>query len=224
MKSFTSITALLLCSLSWIFVPGSGSRTVKVQSGDGVTLLSLNISRIPTHTFWSRIVNTTEISCISLMYEPDGDVLLCEGFQGGTFEMSSNISFVFLKIKDVSDSGLYLCGFYLHQHTGMDVIRLNVKGSDGSDGDTDRECKEGLTKLTSVILAASTAVLVMVIIGLLVQIWKLQTALNEDHQKQNLGSNEMNYAALSFHPPTRRNHRPASEREMEPNVVYAATR
>lgn len=41
---------------------------------------------------------------------------------------------------------------------------------------------------------------------------------------QNLDSDDLNYAALSFQANTKRNRRSAPERELEPNVVYAATR
>ncbi len=41
---------------------------------------------------------------------------------------------------------------------------------------------------------------------------------------QNLDSDALNYAALSFHPKAKSSRRPASEDQLEPNVVYAATR
>lgn len=44
--------------------------------------------------------------------------------------MSANISSVFLKIQhvDISDSGMYFCGFYIDGHTEINVKHLNVKG------------------------------------------------------------------------------------------------
>ena len=65
------------------------------------------------------------------MYEFEGKALLCDGVQNGKFEMSSNISTVFLKIKrvDLSDSGLYFCGYYIKTHTVIaDVTELSVQG------------------------------------------------------------------------------------------------
>lgn len=47
------------------------------------------------------------------MFEPHEPASFCAGFQNGKFEMSTNLSTVFLKIKqvDLLDSGLYFCGF-----------------------------------------------------------------------------------------------------------------
>ncbi|CAK6965333.1 uncharacterized protein LOC121889877 [Scomber scombrus] len=232
MKSFIWITAFLLCSFSWVSVSVSESQTVEVQPGDEVTLQCSNISRSPTHTFWSRLVNKTNISCISSMYGSDSDVQFCTGFQNGKFKMSSNNSTVFLKITqvDLSDSGLYLCGFYLDGHTKLKGIHLNVHGQDEFTDDMDIECKKESdenTKLTSVILGGLAVFLLMVIIGLVVKITTLQTAPNEEHNtphNENLGSDNMNYAALSFNPKPKRNRRPVSGREVEPNVIYAATK
>ncbi|XP_049425514.1 uncharacterized protein LOC125884487 isoform X6 [Epinephelus fuscoguttatus] len=218
MESFTLLTVLLLCSLSVISVSGSESHTVEVQPGEEVTLTCTNISSSPCQTDWFRLINRTKPSCISSMYEADGGASFCDGFQSG-FEMSSNISTVFLKIKrvDLSDSGLYFCGFYKDTHTVIgDATHLKVQ-----------EEPDGMTNLMSVILGGVTVLLTVVVIALAVKIRKLQTAVNEEPQPErnkDLDSDELNYAALHFQAKPKRSRRPPSEREVEPHVVYAATR
>ncbi|XP_067435512.1 uncharacterized protein [Thunnus thynnus] len=233
MRSFILITALLLCSLSWITVSVSESQTVEVRPGEEITLQCSDISRTPTHTYWSRLVKRTNISCISSMYGSGGNAEYCDGFQNGKFKMSSNVSTVSLKITqvDLSDSGLYFCGFYMDGRTVLKVIDLKFQGHDEFSVDVDSECKkksDGITNLLlRVVLGGQTVLLVMIIIGLVVKIRKLQTAPNEEQntpQCENLGSDNLNYAALSFNPKPKRIQRPASGREVEPNVIYAATR
>uniref|UniRef100_A0A8C9X5J6 Ig-like domain-containing protein n=1 Tax=Sander lucioperca TaxID=283035 RepID=A0A8C9X5J6_SANLU len=205
MRSITLITALLLCSLT------SESHTVEVQSGGNVTLMCSNISSTQTETEWFRLINRTKLSCISSMYSYDDGKPFCDGFQNG-FEMSSNISTVFLKIKrvDLSDSGLYFCGFYINGHTVI-ASATHLKVQEESDW---------MTTLMSVFLGFLTVLtvfLTIVVIVLAVKIRRLQTG-------KDLGSDELNYAALNFQVKPKRGSRPASEREMEPHVVYAATR
>ncbi|XP_036966962.1 uncharacterized protein LOC119026635 [Acanthopagrus latus] len=231
MRIFTLMTSLLLCSLSWISVSGSESHTAEHQPGDEVTLLCSNLSTSPTQTDWFRVVNRTKSHCISSMYGSDGDVSFCDGFQNGKFEMSSNVSTVSLKIKrvDSSDTGLYFCGFYVKTHTVISTATyLNVQG-DEKQGDENslHTLNEGMANLMCLIPGGLTVLLTIVIIALAVKIKKLQTAVNEGEQpggNKNVGSDDLNYAALSFQAKPKRNRRPASEREMEPHVVYAATR
>ncbi|XP_056225508.1 uncharacterized protein LOC130164655 [Seriola aureovittata] len=230
MRSFTVATASFLCCISWISVSVSQSQTVEVQSGEDVTLLCSNISRSPTQTDWFRLVNRTKASCISSMYESENEASFCDGFQN-RFEMSSNISTVFLKIKrvDVSDSGLYFCGFYKGKHTVItDAIHLNVQGNNESDYEEDCNSEEipgGMTNLMSVVLGGLTVFLTIVVIVLAV---KLRTAANEEPRpgkNKNLGSEDLkSAAALRLLSKTMRNRRPASEREVETHVVYDATR
>ncbi|XP_071334054.1 uncharacterized protein [Trachinotus anak] len=232
MRSFTLVTALFSYAISWISVSVSQSQTV-VQSGEEVTLLCSNISKHPTQTDWFRLVNRTKVSCVSSIYGSDDKASFCDGFQN-RFEMSSNVTTVFLKIKrvDFSDSGLYFCGFYIDKHTVIsDTTHLNVQVNSESVDEEDLvpkvETSDGMTNLMSVILGGLTVFLTIVVIVLAVKIRKLQKAVNEEQQTErnkNLGSEDLNYAALSFQAKPKRNRRPASERELEPNVVYAATR
>uniref|UniRef100_A0A3Q3RQW2 Immunoglobulin domain-containing protein n=1 Tax=Mastacembelus armatus TaxID=205130 RepID=A0A3Q3RQW2_9TELE len=205
MRSFILIKAFLLCSYSWVSVSGSESQTVQVQPGEEITPLCPNISTTPTQTDWLRLVNRTKSSCVSSLYESEGSPSFCHGFQNGKYEMSSNVSTVFLKIKhvDLSDSGLYFCGFYIKKHTVIaEVIELSVQG----------ETSDGRINLITVILGSLTVLLTIVIVGLAVKIRKLQTGT-----RNNRGPDHLNYAALSFQAKPKRNRRPASERQLEPN-------
>ncbi|XP_022607988.1 uncharacterized protein LOC111226945 isoform X1 [Seriola dumerili] len=249
MRSFTVVTVSFLCCMSWISVSVSQSQTVEVQSGEDITLVISNISSHGTLTEWFRLFNRTKVSCIASMYRSDHEASFCDGFQN-RFEMSSNISNVFLKIKrvDVSDSGLYFCGFYIKKvdmfdsglyfcgfykdaHTVItDTIHLNVHGDNESDYEEDCNSEEvpgGMTNLMSVVLGGLTVFLTIVVIVLAVKIRKLQKDVNEEPQTErnkNLGSDDLNYTTLSFQTKPKRNRRPASQRELETNVVYAATR
>ncbi|XP_039677634.1 uncharacterized protein LOC120572398 [Perca fluviatilis] len=219
MRNFTLITALLLCSLSWISVSASESHTVEVQSGGGVTLMCSNISSVITQTEWFRVINRKKPSCVSSMNPYDSNASFCDGFQN-RFEMSSNISTVFLKIKRVDsfDSGLYFCGINIDKHTVI-VNATYLKVQEESDG---------ITNVMIVILGVFLNILIIV---LAVKIRKLQTAANEELKPERnkvdpaLTINyDLNYTALNFQVKPKRSRRPASERELEPHVVYAATR
>lgn len=88
----------------------SECQTVEVQSGEEVTLSCSNFSSSTTQIYWLRVVKRAEPRCIAFMFKPLEPAKFCDGFQNGKFEASSNISTLFLKIKQVefSDSGLYL--------------------------------------------------------------------------------------------------------------------
>ncbi|XP_008285403.1 uncharacterized protein LOC103361168 [Stegastes partitus] len=229
MRGCTAITVLLVCSQSCI----SESHTVKVQSGEDVTLMCSKISTTITPTEWFRVVNRTKPSCISSMFLADANVSYCDGFQNGKFEMSSNVTTFFLKIKrvDVSDIGLYFCGFYINYHTVISTsVELKIQGNNESNDEGDHQTvnkPDRTTHLMSVILGGVTAGLTIVVIVLAVQIWKLQKAVNGGSQaekSENLRSDDVNYAAVTFQARSKRSRRPAPVRAVEPHVVYAATR
>ena len=65
------------------------------------------------------------------MTSSDTNASLCDGFQNGKFEMRSNTSTLFLKIKhvDVSDSGLYFCGVNTNTYPAIfSATYLKVQG------------------------------------------------------------------------------------------------
>ncbi|XP_026208389.1 uncharacterized protein LOC113157248 isoform X2 [Anabas testudineus] len=211
--NFILIRALILCSFSWISV--LVSHDVKVQSGLSVTLLCPNTSTLDTVTAWFRVVNSTNASCIALMTRSYNKPKFCDGFQNRSFEMETNLSTVFLKIKqvDLSDSGLYFCQFFFGGRAVYNVIHLTVEGSDEFQDDEDRKSKKcETTNLLSLILGALTVFLVLVVIGLAVTIKD-----QKPPQHENLDCDELKPAALSLYSTTLR-----SRRKVETRVIYAA--
>ncbi|XP_033992282.1 uncharacterized protein LOC117487733 isoform X2 [Trematomus bernacchii] len=216
------------------WISASVSQTVEVQPGEEVTLLCPNVSIHPTQSDWFRVFNRAKPSCVSSIYGAGGEASYCDGYQHGTFEMSSNLTTVFLKIKqvDISDSGLYFCGFYIGTSTVISsAIQLNVEGNGESDDDeydfeTGKE-PDDMTYLMSLILGCLAFLLTIVVIVLAVKIRKLQKAAIEGlhHERnKNVCSDDLNRTEWRFLPKTIRSRRSAMENEVETHVVYAATR
>uniref|UniRef100_A0A4W6CWY2 Ig-like domain-containing protein n=1 Tax=Lates calcarifer TaxID=8187 RepID=A0A4W6CWY2_LATCA len=224
MRNFTLMSGLLLLSLIvCVFQAGSPSQisefhTVEVQPGEEVTLLCTNFTSSPTLIIWFRVVKLLKPSCISTIYTSSRPASFCDGFQNDRFEVTSNSSTVFLKIRkvDSSDSGLYFCGYHITSNpviVGATYLEVQV-------------FLVGVTKM-SVILGGLTVFLALVIVGLIVKIKKLQKAHvgeKNPQQAENLGSDELNYATVTFRPKKSRNSGPASESELELNAIYSATR
>ncbi|XP_039896648.1 uncharacterized protein LOC120739060 isoform X1 [Simochromis diagramma] len=218
MWSCPSLTVLFLLSLSWISVAVSDSQTLEVQSGEEVTLLCSNYSSSPTEIFWFRVTKRSELHCICSMSQPHEPASFCTGIQSGEFEMSTNISTVFLKIKqvDLLDSGLYFCGTYLSNYAVI-VHATNVEVQDVFDR---------LPKMMSVVLGALTVFLIMAVIYLAAKIKHLQKVphTGEQNLQEESQSSDPDYAAVTFHPKTESHHRLASVREVDSDVIYSSTR
>lgn len=102
-----------------------------VQPGEEVTMLCSNFSSSPSQIFWFRVARRSKPLCISSMFQPFEPALLCNGFQNGKFEMRSNISTFFLKVKqvDLTDAGLYFCGFHVSNNPIIvSATYLDVQG------------------------------------------------------------------------------------------------
>ncbi|XP_036969081.1 uncharacterized protein LOC119027753, partial [Acanthopagrus latus] len=206
-----------LFASGWISVSAAEFHTVESQPGEEVTLFCSNFTRFPFHIYWFKLSNSSNNSCISSMMSSDGNTSFCDGFQNGKFNMSSNTTTLFLRIKqlELSDSGLYFCGLYSNRNSAIvSTTYLKVQ-----------ETFDGIAKPMSVILGAVIIVLAVAVTGLVVRISKLHTAqkdAKDPQRSENLDSDELKDAALTLYSPTMIRRRPASERAVETHVVYSA--
>ncbi|XP_032400121.1 uncharacterized protein LOC116707075 isoform X4 [Etheostoma spectabile] len=212
-------TTALFCTVCLISVCVSEFHTVEVQPGEQVTLMCSNFSSFTGHMSWLRMDSRPNISRIASMWSSDSHVSFYDGFKNGKFNMTSNTTTLFLNIDHVglADSGLYFCGFYSDGKPAI-VTATYLKV---------QEVFDGIKSPTSVILLGLILFLVTVVIGLVVKISRLCTVDNEEQnpqQTKTVGSDDLNSAALTFLPHTIRNRRPASEREVETQVLYRASR
>ncbi|CAN9507255.1 unnamed protein product [Ophioblennius macclurei] len=166
-------TLLVLLSLSWLRL--SLSHTVEVRPGEDATLLCSNHSSGPSQSIWFRMVDGSEPHCISNIFRADENASLCTGVQKDKYEVTSNMSVIFLTIKKVTedDAGLYFCG-YKNRHPAMvSSTYLEI-----------REQPAETTSQLSVILSALTLLLTKIAICLVVRMgtqkgWELK----EDHHR-----------------------------------------
>uniref|UniRef100_A0A672IFJ2 Ig-like domain-containing protein n=1 Tax=Salarias fasciatus TaxID=181472 RepID=A0A672IFJ2_SALFA len=220
MRSVILTASLLLCFL------GLKIRSVEAQSGEDVKLLCSNFSSIPVQITWFRVTNTSHLYHIASMFESQEDIKNGEGFPKEKFVMSSNMSVVFLTIKtvNVSDSGLYFCGYYISRSPVIiEATHLEVHGENPCQLDVFvAETLPDSQNSTYMLLGGLIVFLIVVIVAL---VFKIRSLLTE--HSNNLiytGSDGLNCAAVSFQHRTKCGPRQTAETEREPHVVYAATR
>ncbi|KAL4006410.1 a disintegrin and metalloproteinase with thrombospondin motifs 7 [Sarotherodon galilaeus] len=226
-----SIKHLVVSTVSgWIAVSGSEFQTSEVQAGENVTLQCTKISRYEVMTFWFRLINGTTVNSIAV--KPVSiDVKSNAEFQTGKFQMTQNTSDVFLKIKqvDVSDSGLYFCGFVSEGRLNLRVMQLKVGDTDEPQDDMDciyvilRQAHE-VAKLTNVTLGVLSVFLLMVITGLAVQHGKSAKEHENKNPEQfeNLDPGTLKDPALQS--AVKRRGRPAAQKQPETHVIYTTNR
>uniref|UniRef100_A0A3Q3AP84 Immunoglobulin domain-containing protein n=1 Tax=Kryptolebias marmoratus TaxID=37003 RepID=A0A3Q3AP84_KRYMA len=148
----------------WILVSVSGSHFVKVQPGEDVTLNSSIMTTADSVKVWFRLDNRNMTNCIAIMINKDPSVNYCEGNPNGTFKMSLTTSTVSLQIKKVnsSDSGWYFCVFYTNTFL-FNVTYLHVN-----------ETWDDSIKFCIGLRSGLSALLLIIIVGLVVEIKKLQ--------------------------------------------------
>uniref|UniRef100_A0A3B5L4R3 Ig-like domain-containing protein n=1 Tax=Xiphophorus couchianus TaxID=32473 RepID=A0A3B5L4R3_9TELE len=239
-KSGLFIKLVFVNVSGWITKSDFEFDSVLVQPGEEVTLLCSNLTNVFQHIFWYKLIPGPGVSRISSMVNPGSKAHLHDGFQREKFNMTSNGTNIFLNIKQVnfSDSGVYICGTkspsclkifsetYLQVEVDLEtsllycaeyIIYVFVSVVDGLDG----------VNLPTVILGGVGIFLVIIILGLVLKTkpcHAVTASLFFFFALQNLDSDLVNYAALNFRPKANRKRRPSAEREMDPNVVYAAPR
>uniref|UniRef100_A0A671SP58 Uncharacterized LOC107674804 n=1 Tax=Sinocyclocheilus anshuiensis TaxID=1608454 RepID=A0A671SP58_9TELE len=239
---------LMLFLIGVIFVKQASLTFVKtVNIGTTVTLLCSNILKEPSYIAWFKQTNDSLPLCIATQYVSVNpvDSIYFNGFKKNHVEMSVNKTFSSLKIVnvDVSDSGIFYCGSFLTNHMMFhDKTQLVVNETSQSKGDipnvdcgateeTLRSCHVyyTLTLILSGLVLLPTVLAILILIRL-----KERNKQKEDaqHRENNEEMNkqleqeqdaDLNYAALNLD--KKKNRRPVRRlKEMEPNVVYAATR
>lgn len=110
-------------------------HTVSVRPAEDVTLMCSNISKRVSNIFWFKMNSSPNASRISSMFSAEANVSLFDGFHFSKYNMTSNTTNLFLKIKEVnfSDSGLYFCGEYIETKgatvpAGFTATYLEVEG------------------------------------------------------------------------------------------------
>uniref|UniRef100_A0A3Q3NI25 Uncharacterized LOC110005457 n=1 Tax=Labrus bergylta TaxID=56723 RepID=A0A3Q3NI25_9LABR len=237
MMSLTLIAALLFSLLS---VSVSEFHTVDAQPGEEVTLLCTNFTLFPLHITWFRLNSTSNTSRISSLSSADKKASFFGEFQNSSFDVTSNSTHLFLKMKqvDFSHSGLYFCGFTSEGNSVIvSATYFKVQGKmvflcclfliDGNRFLQTKimtcliislaEAFIGRDNYLNMILGALVVFLSAVIFTLVVLIRKPQTGCN-------VASEDVNYAALSFHSQAKSRRRPAAENELETHVLYSTTR
>uniref|UniRef100_A0A8C7Q5I2 Immunoglobulin V-set domain-containing protein n=1 Tax=Oncorhynchus mykiss TaxID=8022 RepID=A0A8C7Q5I2_ONCMY len=174
----------------------------------------------PGHVAWFKQVNVSEPLCIASMYSSEPYVKHHNGFQPSHVEMFISNRIIVLKITevDVADSGLYCCGMYNQYFIFTNMTFLMVQGNLFNYFSDD----DGTMYLLPlvVILGVVTAVLLIVIL-----ILKITTVayFMMFANLQNQDPDALNYATLNFTSKKRKMER-RREKELDPHVVYAATR
>uniref|UniRef100_A0A8C7CRJ5 Immunoglobulin subtype domain-containing protein n=1 Tax=Oncorhynchus kisutch TaxID=8019 RepID=A0A8C7CRJ5_ONCKI len=187
----------------------SQSQTMEVRTGDNITLQCSNLTMAAGHTAWFKQVNGSEPVCISSIH-----------FE--MFSNSTNKTTFFLKITEfeITDCGLCFCGLYPHSHVlfiNATVLKKMLQCSAFFClllhlNMFIEPCQDRSTLV--VILGVVTAVLLIIILILVLKI-------RRDSNRHN--SDALNYAALNFTSKKRMMER-RREKELDPHVVYAATR
>uniref|UniRef100_A0A096LTT3 Ig-like domain-containing protein n=1 Tax=Poecilia formosa TaxID=48698 RepID=A0A096LTT3_POEFO len=190
-----NVVLVFLFTFSWITKSDFEFHSVLVQPGEDVTLLCPNFTNVVEHIFWYKLMDGPNVSSISSIIDPGSEARLHNEFQREKFDMTSNITNIFLNIKQVnfSDSGVYICGT-MSPSCQKIFSETYLQVEDGLDG---------FIKLLTVTLGGLVILLAAVIVGL---VWKIRTfhnaQTNKQHRQQNenLDSNSENYAALKFRP------------------------
>ncbi|XP_007555864.1 uncharacterized protein LOC103140588 [Poecilia formosa] len=212
-----------LCTFSWISVSVCQFHTVSVRPAEDVTLMCSNFSEVLSHISWFKMNSSPNASRISSMLSAESNVSLFDGFHFSKYNMTTNITNLFLTIREVniSDSGLYFCGLYVA------AVGAAVPGVFTATHLQVEDVSDRLLNLPCMILGCVAVFLTVVIVALAVKIRTIQSGQTERKNPQpseNLDPVGLDYAALHIRPKAKSKRRAADKKELKDNVLYAATR
>ncbi|XP_043100007.1 uncharacterized protein LOC122348526 [Puntigrus tetrazona] len=231
---------LMLLLIGVIFVKSASLSLMKtVKRGTTVSLLCSNILREPSYVAWFKHTSDSLPLCIATQYvgKKPADSIYFNGFQKNHLEMSVNQTFSSLKIvnADIFDSGVFYCGSFLTNrmmfHNKTQLVVVNDTSQPDTTNvvwvteQTERSCHiyYTMTLILSGLVLLSTVFAIVVFIRFKQKEDALHHQNNDmNNHLQQIQEADLNYAALNLN--KKRSRRPMRLKEVEPNVVYAATR
>ncbi|KAK9972285.1 hypothetical protein ABG768_025606 [Culter alburnus] len=242
------ISALLICGMGLLtVVKSSQTANISARPGDNVTIWCQHTAKTGKYIHWFK--QTTSAVPLSIVYVmityqlKELQIKYLNGFQSDRLVMSLNTKNTSLRILnvDVSDSGLYYCGWNSWGITFGDGTHLDIKESEcvtSLQNETEisnkdlkespistRDCTENifykLTFIFGVIIGILIIVLVLIVI-IKIQSRKTQGKDADRHVTQHHEEPHSTlYAALQF---SKQKTRRAARHAEDIDVVYSATR
>ncbi|KAK7176855.1 hypothetical protein R3I93_000945 [Phoxinus phoxinus] len=214
------ISALLICGMGLLTATASQTTNMSAQPGDNVTICCQHTLNIGKTMHWFKQTNSAvplRIVYMMLPYDIEVVPTYLKGFQPDRLVMSLNSKNSSLSILnvDISDSGLYYCGW------DNQVIRFG----DGTNLDIKERSVTPLKNETYNVTNKGGIVVILIIIPLtlfIVKIRKTQKKDADQHVTQH--REELHsplYAALQF---SKQKTRRAARHAEDTDVVYSATR
>uniref|UniRef100_A0A8C1WYC9 Ig-like domain-containing protein n=1 Tax=Cyprinus carpio TaxID=7962 RepID=A0A8C1WYC9_CYPCA len=126
------ISALVICGTGFFAAKASQSTNITAQPGDNVIIWCQHTSEIGNNIHWFKQSNSAvplSIVYMMLPYELEVKATYLNGFQPDRLVMSLNSKNTSLRISNVniSDSGLYYCGWQNWVMTFGDGTHLDIK-------------------------------------------------------------------------------------------------
>ncbi|XP_016096125.1 uncharacterized protein [Sinocyclocheilus grahami] len=222
------ISALVICLLT--AVKASQIDNVSAQPGENVTICCQHNSKAGRNIHWfKQTKSSVPIAIVYMMISYELKELhtnYLNGFQQDHLLMSLNTKNTSLRILnvDVSDSGLYFCGWNSWMMTFGDGTQLEIKDLNKRPIST-RDCSENIFyKLTFIFGGIIFILTIILLTTLMIKIQNRNTQGKDadGHEtQQHEEPHSSVYAALQF---SKHKSRRAARNREDTDVVYSATR
>ncbi|KAF4111478.1 uncharacterized protein LOC131544932 [Onychostoma macrolepis] len=238
------ISALLICGTGFLTTKASQSTNITAHPGDSVTIWCQHTTNTGNNIHWFKQTNSAvplSIVYMMLPYELEVKATYLNGFQPDRLVMSLNSKSTSLKILnvDISDSGLYFCGWQnwvmaFGDGTHLDIKERSVTPLQNETEITNkdlkkspisaRDCSENIFYKLTIIFGGFIVMLIIILLTML--IIKIQNRYTQgkdaDHHETQHHEEPYSsvYAALQF---SKHKSRRAARNTEDTDVVYSAT-